>query len=68
MGIFIYPVERDTRIDPRRMRENRTTRYPVFPLGMATDILENMRHPVVKALKNPYQWILIWDPFLSSSR
>jgi len=39
----------------RRKRENRTTRYPVFPPGMATDILENMSHPVVKALKNPYQ-------------
>jgi hypothetical protein len=49
----IYPMDRDKRMEPRRMRENRTTRYPVFPLGMATDILENMRHPVVKALKNP---------------
>jgi hypothetical protein len=49
----MYPMERDVRIVPRRMRENRTTRNPVFPLGMATDILENMSLPVVKALKNP---------------
>jgi hypothetical protein len=59
-------MDSDKRMEPRRMRENRITRYPVFPLGMATDILENMRHPVVKALKNPYQSKLIWEPFLSS--
>jgi hypothetical protein len=52
---FFESHGRDIGPTPGRKRENRTTRYPVFPPGMATGILENMSHPVVKALKNPYQ-------------
>jgi hypothetical protein len=52
---FFESPGRDIGPTLRRKRENRTTRNPVFPPGMATGILENMSHPVVKALKNPYQ-------------
>jgi hypothetical protein len=53
-GIFMYPMERNVRMVPGRLRENRATRNPVFLLGMATDILENMSIPVVKALKKSH--------------